>query len=212
MHMRLTNSWFGLGALAALVAALAAIVVAVAPVSAQGASRSVSASLSGDAEVPALVSTGTGSFTGTLSGGELSFTLTATVAGITQAHIHLGPADENGGVVAFLFGMVDPAVDEISVSGTITEADLIGAAEGDFQAFAAALRDGNAYVNVHTEANPAGELRGQIAVAAVGLPATGSGGLADAGSAMAPLAAAGIAGVLVLMLGASARIALRRRA
>ncbi|PZC50279.1 MAG: hypothetical protein DK306_000007 [Chloroflexi bacterium] len=33
-----------------------------------------------------------------------------------------------------------------------------------------------------------------------------------AGSVLAPVAAAGIAGVLVLMLGASARVALRRRA
>ena len=215
IRYRWTGQWLlGLSVLAAAVALLAALAVVAVPVSAQGASRAVTASLSGDAEVPPLESDGSGSFTGTFSGGELTFNLTATAAGITQSHIHLGAVDENGGVVAFLFGSVDPGVDEIDVSGTITEADLIGAVEGDFQAFARALLDGNGYVNVHTEANPAGEVRGQISVgeAVGGLPATGSGGLADAGGGLAPIAAAAIAGSLVLMLGMGARVALRRRA
>ncbi|MDZ7729010.1 MAG: CHRD domain-containing protein [Dehalococcoidia bacterium] len=42
------------------------------------------------------------------------------------------------------------------------EADLVGPFEGDWDAFAAALATGNTYVNVHSEANPAGELRAQI--------------------------------------------------
>jgi hypothetical protein len=62
---------------------------------------------------------------------------------------------------------VDPGVDGINVDGTITEADLIGAVEGDFMAFAQALLAGNGYVNVHTETNPGGEVRGQIAVGEV---------------------------------------------
>ena len=53
--------------------------------SAQGASRAVSANLSGGAEVPPVDNTAGGSFTGTLSGGELSFNLTSDAAGITQA-------------------------------------------------------------------------------------------------------------------------------
>ena len=216
IRQRWINQWLlGLGVLAAAVAVLAALAVAAAPVSAQGASRAVTATLSGDAEVPPLESDGSGSFTGTFSGGELTFNLTATAAGITQAHIHLGAVDANGGVVAFLFGPADPAVDEIDASGTITEADLIGAAEGDFQAFAQALLAGDGYVNVHTEANPPGEVRGQISVGAAigpdGLPTTGSGGLADSSVGLAPIAAGAIAGLLVLMLGAGARVAVRRR-
>ena len=219
MSIRQTSAsqWLGrLGVLAAVVAVLVALAVAAAPVDAQAPSRSASASLSGDAEVPSLDSTGSGSFTGTFSGGQLTFNLTATVAGITQAHIHLGAADENGGVVAFLFGPVDPGVGEINVSGTITEADLIGAVEGDFQAFAMALEAGNGYVNVHTEANPPGEVRGQISLGPLptvtALPATGSGGLADAGGGLAPIAAGALAGGLVLLLGLGVRGAAGRRA
>ena len=110
------------------------------PLGAQGASRAVTATLSGSAEVPSLETTASGEFTGTLSGGTLSFRLTSDAVGITQAHIHLGAVDANGGVVAFLFGPADPAVDSIDVSGTITAADLIGAVEGDIMAFAQALQ------------------------------------------------------------------------
>ena len=143
-------------------------------VSAQGASRAVSAGLSGAAEVPAVDTTASGLFSGAFSGGELTFNLTSDAVGITQAHIHMGAVDANGAPVVFLFGAVDPGVDGINVDGTITEADLIGAVEGDFQAFAQALLAGNAYVNVHTETNPGGEVRGQISAgeARTGVPVT----------------------------------------
>ena len=197
--------------LAALLVALALI----APMGAQGASRPLEATLSGTAEIPSLDTTASGTFTGTFSGGQLTFRLTSDAAGITQAHIHLGAADENGGVVAFLFGAVDPAVDGIDVSGTITADDLIGAVEGDFQAFATALLDGNGYVNVHTEGTPSGEVRGQIAVGEAiggpGLPSTGSGGLADTNGGLSPAGAGGIAVAVLLVALSGVRLALVRR-
>ena len=124
---------------------------------------SFSASLSGDAEVPPLASDAGGNFSATLSDGTLDFTLTSDAMGITQAHIHLGAADANGGVVAFLFGFEDGGVDGVDVSGSITADDVIGDIAGDFDALVAALNTGEAYVNVHTVANPPGEVRGQIA-------------------------------------------------
>ena len=156
-------------------------------VSAQGASRAVSAGLSGAAEVPSVDTTASGLFTGTFSGGELTFNLTSDAVGITQAHIHMGAVDATGAPVVFLFGLVDPGVDGIDVSGTITAADLFGAVEGDFQAFAGALLAGNGYVNVHTELNPGGEVRGQISVgeARTDVPAT------TVNSTAVPLAAGG---------------------
>ena len=170
-----------------LVIALGAIFVGsglAQPVSAQEASRAVSAGLSGAAEVPAVDTTASGLFTGTFSGGELTFNLTSDAVGITQAHIHMGAVDANGAPVVFLFGAVDPGVDGIDVDGTITEADLIGAVEGDFMAFAQALLAGNGYVNVHTELNPGGEVRGQISVGEVATADT-------VGSTAVPLAAGG---------------------
>ena len=131
--------------------------------------------------------------------------------GITQAHIHIGPAGDNGPAAVFLFGPADPGSDGLDFSDTVTAAHLIG--DNDIESVVAAIMAGNAYVNVRTEANPPGEVHGQIFVALPGgLPATGSGGLADSGSGLAPIAAAVLAGGLVLMFGAGARVALRRRA
>lgn len=82
--------------------------------------------------------------------------------------LRLAPAGQNGPVVAFLFG--GPPIEEqfngILAEDTITEADLVGPLEGQpFGALLDAIEAGNTYVNVHTTANPGGEIRGQIAVA-----------------------------------------------
>jgi len=192
--------------------------------------------LTGDQVVPPVASDGTGAFTaeGEEGGTEIRFNLTVSVSGITQAHIHLGGPDENGGVVAFLFGPSDPPQDEVTIDGVLTEADLLGSVAGDWGAFVAALFAG-AYVQVDTTSNPAGELRGQILVArptppapgtgaddgaepAVpetpdGLPASGSGGLAagDGRSLGDPLPLPALAGLLAAVVFAVAGIGMRRR-
>jgi hypothetical protein len=90
----------------------------------------------------------------------------ADIQDVLQAHIHLGPAGENGPVVAFLFGPsdgIDVGGEEVIAHGMITAADLLGPLEGMTIAdLAAEMQRGTAYVNVHTVANPAGEIRGQI--------------------------------------------------
>ncbi len=129
-------------------------------------STSYTATLSGGAQVPPVESTGGGSFSATLSGETLDFSLTSDAIGITQAHIHMGPADGTGGVVAFLFGLDEAGVDGIDVSGSIGADDVIGAIEGDFDALIAALDAGDAYINVHTVMYPPGEVRGQVSASA----------------------------------------------
>ena len=57
--------------------------------------------------------------------------------------------------VAVLFGPVDPPTG--SVDGKIAEGTINVDAD-----FVTALRNGELYVNVHTVANPSGEIRGQI--------------------------------------------------
>lgn len=84
---------------------------------------------------------------------------------VTQAHIHLAPAGINGGVVAFLFGFVPEGVipNGLLSQGMITDADLVGSLSGmTIFELIAEMDAGHAYVNVHTLANPAGEVRGQI--------------------------------------------------
>lgn len=84
---------------------------------------------------------------------------------VTQSHIHLGPEAMNGPVVAFLFGFV-PEGDSTNgpiAQGILTDSSLIGPLAGQTIAdLIAEIEAGNAYVNVHTQANPAGEVRGQI--------------------------------------------------
>ena len=137
--------------------------------SAGDSDRTFIAELSGDHQVPPLIATGSGfaSFTVDAGGTSIDYRLYAEdTTGITQAHVHLAAADANGPVAAFLFGFVSPGVagDGLLAEGTLTESDLIASAgfDGTMGAFIDALEAGTAYVNVHTEANPPGELRGQI--------------------------------------------------
>lgn len=88
---------------------------------------------------------------------------------IRFAHIHLAPAGQNGPVVVFLF---DKPVDVIPTTGVvhgilaegvITAADLRGPLAGKpLSDLVAALEAGNAYTNIHTDAYPGGEVRGQV--------------------------------------------------
>ena len=176
---------------------------------AQGAG-SYAASLSGANHTTPVDTTAGGSFSASDTGGALSYTLSSDAEGITQAHIHMAAAGADGPVVAFLFGPVDPGQDGVNASGTISPADLLGPVEGDWDAFIAAVDAGETYVNVHTATNPGGEVRGQIGAAAAGLPATGSGGLADTGNS-AWLWALVAAGASFLLVGGSARAVRRLR-
>jgi CHRD domain len=56
-----------------------------------------------------------------------------------------------------------------TITGTITEADVIavpaqGVMVGDLPGIIRAIRNGAAYVNVHTTSFPTGEIRGQLRV------------------------------------------------
>ncbi len=131
------------------------------------------AQLSGDNEVPAIASGGSGYAALTLSedGASIDYRLYVhDLDDVMAAHVHVGPEGENGPVAAFLFGPADPAVasDGLLADGTITEADLIatgGVFDGTMAQFVALIRSGETYVNVHTTANPSGEIRGQLGMA-----------------------------------------------
>ncbi|WP_336363637.1 CHRD domain-containing protein [Halalkalicoccus salilacus] len=89
---------------------------------------------------------------------------------VTQAHIHLGAEGENGPVIVWLYPeegeepeLIEGRFDGTLATGTITEDDLVGPLEGaSFEEAAERLESEGAYVNVHTEQHPGGEIRGQI--------------------------------------------------
>ena len=133
------------------------------------------ARLNGYSEVPAVSTTGEGSFRAHFNRrtSALDYTLAySQLEGTTtvQAHIHLGQKDVNGGVSAFLCGGAGkppcPPTEGV-VEGSITAADVIGPtgqgiAPGEFAELIEAMQSGVTYANVHTNKHPGGEIRGQI--------------------------------------------------
>lgn len=103
--------------------------------------------------------------------GTLSYELWATgpIEQATQAHIHLGAIGQNGPVVLFLYGLTageDFSPGDLISSGTVGDGEVI--ARPGFVPTVANLaeriRQGRAYVNLHTTAFPPGEVRGQLVV------------------------------------------------
>lgn len=124
-----------------------------------------SASLNGASEVPAVTTGATGTATFSLDEEEdvIQFTLNVSnISNVIAAHIHSGAAGVNGDIVAFLFsGPQTGTVNGQLSAGTIRSQDVQGIS---FSQLSTLMRTGQAYVNVHTTQNPAGEIRGQIEV------------------------------------------------
>lgn len=120
---------------------------------ANAATISYTASLSGPKEVPKTDSKGTGKLDASLDTTTKVLSYTLTFDGLTGpatvAHFH-GPAPRTAaaGVIAMI-GDKNPTS---PVTGTVTLTDDQ----------LKALQTGKIYVNVHTAANPGGEIRGQV--------------------------------------------------
>jgi hypothetical protein len=139
-----------------------------------GLEADYAAQLSGANEVPPVDSGAAGSAVCDLreDGEVLRYEVAATgLRNSLQGHIHTGGPDENGPVVAFLydFAPLDASEAEArTVEGTlgnanITADDLVGPLEGEsLDALIDLIEAGEAYVNLHTVANPPGEIRGQL--------------------------------------------------
>jgi CHRD domain len=135
---------------------------------AEAASDTFKAKLSGKEVVPPVNTKATGEALFILSkdGKELSFTLKVkNIEDVIMAHIHVGKKGENGAPVAPLFGDAkkEGMFSGELAKGTITDKDLVGVLAGKTLAdLVKIIKDGNAYVNVHSDKNRAGEIRGQI--------------------------------------------------
>lgn len=115
------------------------------------------AELSGQNEVPKPVTTtatGLATFKVDFATGVTTYTLDASnIVSPTAAHIHVGKAGVNGGVIHHLYDATGAkAPSSLPATGVIT------LTHNQIQSL---LQDG-LYVNLHTSGNPAGEIRGQI--------------------------------------------------
>ncbi len=118
--------------------------------------------LSGANEVPPVFTAATGSVDATLDGNTL--TLSGSFEGLstpiepvggTGVHIHTGFTGENGGVEVSL----DPELTNGNTAGTFDESVTLSAEQIEM------LQNRGLYINIHSEAYPAGELRGQLLAA-----------------------------------------------
>lgn len=158
----------------------------VAPLSAQDKhrghdSREFRAVLVGRNEVPAVSTVAAGGFRGRLTpdGGALHYELVygGLEGAVTQAHIHFGQKDVNGGIAVWLCSNLasPPTPTGVQpcpaapgrITGIITTTDVVGPtgqgiAPGEFAELVAALRKGLAYANVHSSKFPGGEVRSQL--------------------------------------------------
>jgi hypothetical protein len=105
--------------------------------------------LTGANEVPAVTTTAAGTGTVTIAAdGSVTATITVTGMAPTMGHIHQGAVGVNG-----------PVIVPFTQNGN-TFTSPPGAKLNEAQL--AAYRAGNLYVNVHSAAHPAGEIRAQL--------------------------------------------------
>lgn len=118
------------------------------------------ATLSASNEVPAVVSLANGTAVMTYNKLNNTFDVVVTVAGIAASnvvgwHIHLAPAGLNGPIIVDLSGS-----GFVDLGGGTMRAEALGVLFP--AATVSELESGGCYLNVHTFANPAGEVRGQL--------------------------------------------------
>ncbi|TFV80737.1 CHRD domain-containing protein [Bradyrhizobium frederickii] len=110
------------------------------------------ATLDGKSEVPAIASSATGTADLDYDAASKKLSWTVTYSGLsgpaTAAHFH-GPAEagKNAGVAV---AIPNAASSPVKGEATLTDAQ------------AADLLGGKYYINIHTAANPGGEIRGQV--------------------------------------------------
>src|ERR671914_2808868 len=119
----------------------------------------ITINLTGSEEVPPVQTeaTGVAEFI-PLGMDSIAYSVNATnIEGVTAGHIHLGARGENGPIVVTLF-KYDTPMNEVSENGTFTADKL----EGPYAGMQISeIPQTPLYVNIHTEQNPNGEIRGQ---------------------------------------------------
>lgn len=121
--------------------------------------------LKGANEVPAVSTEATGRAVVRLTeSGAVKARFRATnTSGVTAAHIHMGAPGENGPVVAVLYSDPDGTRSTLRDASVIAAADLMGPLEGmSVAALWDLIESREAYINVHSIGEPAGELRGNL--------------------------------------------------
>ena len=130
------------------------------------AEKSFKAKLTPKEEVakPSSKASGKAEFKLSKDGKELTYKVhVKDIVDVSAAHIHVGKKGENGPpIVGLLSGAKKGKFSGVLSEGKVTGQDLLGDYKGKFDELVKLLRSGDTYVNVHTDANPDGEVRRQI--------------------------------------------------
>jgi hypothetical protein len=164
-----------------IVSVLIVVALSATLIYAQSNFSKLKALLTGQEEVPVVSTTGSGTFNAIISKDETQITYELSYSNLesnaTQAHIHLGQPNVNGGIQVWLCSNLaspptPPGVQPCplrsgTITGTITGDNIVGPLSqgittGELDELIEAIRDGNTYVNVHTVNSPGGEIRSQI--------------------------------------------------
>ncbi len=107
--------------------------------------------------------TGTARFELSQDGQQLAFELTVSdIEDAFAAHIHLGARGEAGEIAVFLYVGDAVTLTGVLAQGTISDTEVVSSAASSLAELLELIRSGGTYVNVHTNAYPNGEIRGQI--------------------------------------------------
>lgn len=122
--------------------------------------RTFSATLTAEQEAGDVVTDGSGMATVTLRSNGTDLFFEITTSGLTgpvrAAHFHSAPAGEEGEIVLVLDPFIIVAEDDVQILGTIQMSDIT--VDDPLQELLA----GTLYINLHTDAFPGGEIRGQV--------------------------------------------------
>jgi hypothetical protein len=146
------------------------------------------ANLSGNEEVPPTESNATGLsvFLFNNESSQVSYLVNTTgLEKISQSHIYNGSAGINGEAVAPLSdekSVDDEKNSSIMFQGEIKKDDLHGTLDGkQIEDLVTLMSNGSAYVNIHTDQYPDGEIRGQLVMGEVQMNGSAITGLAFPG-------------------------------
>ena len=123
-----------------------------------------------EGNTPPITSPGSGVFTFEDRGTSIEWELTLTnITNVTQSHIHLGTAaavaPNAGPVIINLFMPVRATGNETgTMNGTVARGTITNGNNGSYSldALRTLFNSSGVYANVHTTANPGGEIRDQI--------------------------------------------------
>jgi hypothetical protein len=128
--------------------------------------RYVATMIAANEQNPNNTSTATGTVTFVDLGDQIEWTMALTnITAVTASHIHLGPATAVGTTAGpviinlFLPNRPTGTINGEVARGTITNANN---SQVSLDSLRVLFNNANSYANIHTSANPAGEIRDQI--------------------------------------------------